>query len=192
MTRRPTRWPFPKVRTDKEREASQGFDGAWVAHPGLVGPVLDVFQNAFQADNQLSRIPEVKITADELLKVPGGEITEAGIRNNISVTLQYLDAWIRGNGAVAINGLMEDAATAEIARSQLWQWLRNGSQLADGRQFTEGLYNQYRMEEVGKLLSATDGMNPGSLDRSVELLDHVVTSPSFIEFLTLPGYRCLD
>ena len=181
-----------QVRTDKEREASQGFDGAWVAHPGLVGPVLDVFQNAFQGDNQLSRIPEVRITAGDLLQVPGGGITEAGIRNNISVTLQYMDAWIRGNGAVAINGLMEDAATAEIARSQLWQWLRSGSHLADGRQFTETLYNQFRMEEVGKLLSASDGRTPGSLDRAVELLDHVVTSPSFIEFLTLPGYRCLD
>ena len=103
-----------------------------------------------------------------------------------------MDAWIRGNGAVAINGLMEDAATAEIARSQLWQWLRNGSHLADGRQFSESVYNQFRMEEVGKLLPASDSSNRGSLDLAVDLLDHVVTSPSFIEFLTLPGYRCLE
>ena len=181
-----------QVRTDKEREASQGFDGAWVAHPGLVGPVSDVFQSAFQEDNQLSRIPEAKISAQDLLRVPGGEITEAGLRNNISVTLQYVDAWIQGNGAVAINGLMEDAATAEIARSQLWQWLRNGSHLSDGTQVTESLYHQYRTEEVAKLLASSGRRPPGSLDRAVELLDHVVTSPSFVEFLTLPGYRCLE
>ena len=181
-----------QVRTDKEREASQGFDGAWVAHPGLVAPVLDVFQSAFQGDNQLSRIPEVKVTAEDLLQVPQGELTEAGLRNNISVALQYVDAWIQGNGAVAINGLMEDAATAEISRSQLWQWIRTGAQLSDGREVTEKLYRHCRTDEVAKLLDTLARQNSGALDRAVELLDYLVTSPCFIEFLTVPGYQYLD
>lgn len=181
-----------QVRVDKEREASQGFDGAWVAHPGLVPPVLEVFQKAFQEDNQLSLIPEVKVTANDLLQVPQGEITEAGIRSNIGVTLQYVDAWIQGNGAVAINGLMEDAATAEISRSQLWQWIQHGSQLADGRRMTEGLYFDIRAEEVARLLESKGPDNPGSLDKAVELLDYLVTAPDFIEFLTVPGYRYLN
>ena len=181
-----------QVRTDKEREASQGFDGAWVAHPGLVTPVLDVFQGAFQGDNQLSRIPEAKIAVEDLLQVPQGEVTEAGMRNNISVTLQYVDAWIQGNGAVAINGLMEDAATAEISRSQLWQWLRTGAKLSDGRQITESLCYDIRTEEVAKILDTPGRQNPGALGRAVELLDYVVNSPTFIEFLTVPGYRYLD
>ena len=180
-----------QVRADKEREASQGFDGAWVAHPGLVAPVLDVFQGAFQGDNQLSRIPEVKITAEDLLQVPQGEVTEAGLRSNIGVTLQYLDAWIQGNGAVGINGLMEDAATAEISRSQLWQWLRTGTQLSDGREVTENLYLHCRTEEVAKLLETPGRQKPGALDKAVELLDYLVASPSFVEFLTAPGYRYL-
>ena len=181
-----------QVRVDKEREASQGFDGAWVAHPGLVPPVLEVFQKAFQEDNQLSLIPEVKVTASDLLQVPQGEITEAGLRNNIGVTLQYVDAWIQGNGAVAINGLMEDAATAEISRSQLWQWIRHGSQLSDGRRITEGLYFDIRTEEVARLLETKGQEDPGSLDKAVELLDYLVTAPDFIEFLTVPGCRYLS
>ena len=181
-----------QVRVDKEREASQGFDGAWVAHPGLVPPVLEVFQKAFQEDNQLSLIPEVKVTASDLLQVPQGEITEAGLRNNIGVTLQYVDAWIQGNGAVAINGLMEDAATAEISRSQLWQWIRHGSQLSDGRRITEGLYFDIRTEEVARLLENKGQEDPGSLDKAVELLDYLVTAPDFIEFLTVPGCRYLS
>ena len=137
---------FAQVRSDKQREADQGFDGAWVAHPGLVPPVLDVFQSAFSTENQLSVIPEVRIAPDDLLAVPEGQITEAGLRNNISVALQYVDAWTRGNGAVAIYGLMEDAATAEISRSQLWQWLRHGASLDDGRPVTAELYRQVRAE----------------------------------------------
>ena len=181
-----------EVRVDKEREASQGFDGAWVAHPGLVSPVKDVFQNAFQGDNQLSRVPEVKITADDLLRVPEGATTEVGFRNNISVALQYVDAWVQGRGAVAINGLMEDVATAEISRSQLWQWLRNGSRLSDGRQVTETFYFESRTEIVSELLNARGQDEPGSLDKAVELLDYLVTSPTFVEFLTVPGTRYLD
>jgi malate synthase len=181
-----------QVRVDKEREASQGFDGAWVAHPGLVTPVLDVFQNAFPGDNQLSKIPEVKVTARDLLRVPEGEITEAGLRNNISVNLQYIDAWIQGNGAVAIYGLMEDAATAEISRAQLWQWVKHGAALSDGRSIDAGLYREVRTDEVGKLLEARGQGQLGALDKAVELLDDLVTVPTFAEFLTVPGYRYLE
>ena len=183
---------FAQVRSDKQREADQGFDGAWVAHPGLVPPVLDVFQSAFSADNQLSVIPEVRIAPDDLLAVPEGQITEAGLRNNISVALQYVDAWTRGNGAVAIYGLMEDAATAEISRSQLWQWIRHGASLDDGRPVTTELYRQVRAEEAAALVKQRGQENAGSLDKAVELLDEIVLSEDFIEFLTLPGYRYLD
>jgi malate synthase len=181
-----------QVRVDKEREASQGFDGAWVAHPGLVPPVLEVFQSGFTGDNQLSRIPEVKVSAADLLQVPKGEITEAGLRNNISVALQYIDAWIQGNGAVAIYGLMEDSATAEISRSQLWQWVRHGANLSDGRQITAALYQEIRADEVDKLLKTRGPAEVGALDKAVELLDELVTTPSFTEFLTVPGYRYLE
>ena len=183
---------FAQVRSDKQREADQGFDGAWVAHPGLVPPVLDVFQSAFSTDNQLSVIPEVRIAPDDLLAVPEGQITEAGLRNNVSVALQYVDAWTRGNGAVAIYGLMEDAATAEISRSQLWQWLRHGASLDDGRPVTAELYRQVRAEEAAALVAQRGQDNAGALDKAVELLDEIVLSEDFIEFLTLPGYRYLD
>ncbi|CAI8053520.1 Malate synthase [Geodia barretti] len=183
---------FAQVKSDKQREADQGFDGAWIAHPGLVEPVLDVFQSAFTTDNQLSVIPEVRIAPDDLLAVPEGQITEAGLRNNVSVALQYIDAWTRGNGAVAIYGLMEDAATAEISRSQLWQWLQHGAALDDGRPITTQLYRQVRAQEAAALVEQRGQDNPGALDKAVELLDEIVLSDQFVEFLTLPGYRYLD
>ena len=183
---------FAQVRSDKQREADQGFDGAWIAHPGLVQPVLDVFQAAFSADNQLSVIPEVRIAPDDLLVVPEGQITEAGLRNNVSVALQYIDAWTRGNGAVAIYGLMEDAATAEISRSQLWQWLHHGASLDDGRPVTAALYRQVRAQEAAALVAQRGQDNAGALDKAVALLDEIVLADDFVEFLTLPGYRYLD
>lgn len=181
-----------QVRVDKEREASQGFDGAWVAHPGLVSPVLDIFENAFQGDNQLSLVPEVDVTAEDLLQVPAGEITEAGVRNNISVALQYIDAWIQGNGAVAIFGLMEDTATAEISRAQLWQWIRNGATLPDGRRIDQDMYLAIRAEEVSGLLETRSRDNTGALDKASELLDSLILAPTFTEFLTVPGMRYLS
>ncbi|MBI2170479.1 MAG: malate synthase A [Chloroflexi bacterium] len=181
-----------QVRTDKEREASQGFDGAWVAHPGLVEPVHEVFQRAFTGPHQLHKIPEVKVNASDLLTVPTGEVTEGGLRNNISATLQYVDAWIQGSGAVAIFGLMEDTATAEIARAQLWQWLHANTKVADGRTLTASLYTELRTEELGKLLDTRPHDNPGSLDKAAELLDDLVLSPTFVEFLTVPGMRYLE
>ena len=181
-----------QVRVDKNREASQGFDGAWVAHPGLVGPVLDIFQSAFQGDNQLPLIPDVDVTVEDLLQVPEGEVTEAGVRNNISVALQYIDAWIQGNGAVAINGLMEDVATAEISRTQLWQWVKHGVTLSDGRKVSEDLYLEIRAQEVSQLLGTRGKDDTGALDKASELLDALVTAPVCMEFLTVPGMRYLS
>src|SRR5438552_7254763 len=126
-----------KVRDDKEREAGDGFDGTWVAHPDLVPVATEVFDRVLgQRPHQKNRTREdVRVEARQLvdLAIPGGQVTEAGVRNNVSVALQYLESWLRGVGAAAIYNLMEDAATAEISRSQLWQWRRNGARLADGR-----------------------------------------------------------
>jgi malate synthase len=174
------------VRADKEREANQGFDGAWVAHPGLVPAVQEVFNAAFSGDNQISRVPQVSITAADLLMIPTGEITEAGLRNNISVALQYIEAWFGGRGAVAINYLMEDVATAEISRSQIWQWLHHGAKLNDGRPVDAALYRQIRDEEAAALQGRLAGPR---LDQAVSLLDQLVLTPEFVEFLTVPGYQ---
>lgn len=174
------------VRADKEREANQGFDGAWVAHPGLVPAVQEVFNAAFSGDNQISRVPQVAITAADLLTIPTGEITEAGLRNNISVALQYIEAWFGGRGAVAINYLMEDVATAEISRSQIWQWLHHGATLNDGRPVDAALYRQIRDEEVAALQGRLAGPR---LNQAVALLDQLVLTPEFVEFLTVPGYQ---
>lgn len=174
------------VRADKQREASQGFDGAWVAHPGLVTAVQEVFNAAFSGDNQIERVPQVAITAADLLAIPTGDITEAGLRNNISVALQYIEAWFGGRGAVAINFLMEDVATAEISRSQIWQWLHHHATLADGRPVTAALYAQIRDEEVTALQTRLAGPR---LEQAVKLLDELVLNPEFVEFLTVPGYQ---
>ena len=174
------------VRADKQREAQQGFDGAWVAHPGLVPAVQEVFNNAFSGDNQIAQVPNVTITAADLLKIPTGDITEAGMRNNINVALQYIEAWFGGRGAVAINYLMEDVATAEISRSQIWQWIHHHATLADGRAVTAELYAQIRDEEVAKLQERLAGPR---LDQAIALLDLLVLSPEFVEFLTVPGYQ---
>jgi malate synthase len=182
---------FAQVRADKEREAAQGFDGAWVAHPGLVALVREVFERAFPGPHQLAKVPEVRVSAGDLLHLPTGEVTEAGLRNNISVSLQYLQAWILGRGAAAIFNLMEDTATAEIARSQIWQWIRFGARLSDGRTVTPSLYFHLRTEEAEKVLRAQGGAAPEALAKAVDLLDYLVTSPQFVEFLTIPGYRYL-
>ena len=181
-----------QVRMDKEREGSQGFDGAWVAHPGLVPIVQEVFEASFKGINQLSHMPEVKITASDLLDVPQGEITEAGMRSNISVTLHYLDEWIAGNGAVAINGVMEDTATAEISRSQLWQWTWTDSRLSDSRIISPALYLELRADELSKLAEGRDPESMGNLDKATELLDELVVDPNYTEFLTIPGNRYLE
>ncbi len=166
-----------KVREDKEREASQGFDGTWVAHPDLVGVAMEAFDAVLgERPNQIDRQrDDVTTTAADLLDVAAtpGEVTEAGLRNNVSVGIQYLAAWLRGSGAVAIFNLMEDAATAEISRSQIWQWLHHGRfSAADVRRITD--------EEVEKL-------GPGYEDARA-IFEQIATQPDYVEFLTLPAY----
>ncbi|AGL19663.1 malate synthase A [Actinoplanes sp. N902-109] len=176
-----------KVREDKEREAGDGFDGSWVAHPDLV----PICYEAFTATNQLSRTrDDVSVTAAQLLDVAslGAVVTEAGLRNNISVGLQYLEAWLRGNGAVAIFNLMEDAATAEISRSQVWQWIHNGVRLEDGTPITPELVTRLEDEELGKI-----DQPPGNrFAEARELFERVALADDFADFLTTAAYNSID
>ena len=180
-----------RVREDKERESRDGFDGTWVAHPDLVPLATEVFDAVLgAAPNQRDRLrDDVAVTAAQLadIGVEGGTVTEAGVRLNISVTLQYLDAWLAGNGAAAINNLMEDAATAEISRSQLWQWRVTGTRLDDGTIFDAARYGDLRDAEVAVL-----ARRPGDrLDDAVTLLDALVLADAFAPFLTTGAYGLL-
>jgi malate synthase len=184
-----------KVRDDKERESGDGFDGTWVAHPDLVPLATEIFDAVLgERPNQLSRDrSEVRVAAADLLdlRVPGGRVTEAGIRLNVSVALQYLAAWLGGNGAAAINNLMEDAATAEISRSQLWQWRVAGTKLEDGRSLTGGLYTAIRDEELAALRGG-GLVDAERLADAAEILDDLVLDDTFREFLTLRAGELLD
>jgi malate synthase len=176
------------VRADKERESSDGFDGTWVAHPDLVPLAREVFDGVLgQRPNQKERIrPEVRVAARDLLDVaiPGGLVTEAGVRANVSVGLAYLASWLAGNGAAAINNLMEDAATAEISRSQLWQWRTQAVALDDGAPLSADRYREIRDEELRALrASAPDA----AWEDAAQLLDDLVLSDEFAAFLTLPA-----
>jgi malate synthase len=181
-----------RVREDKLREVGDGFDGTWVAHPDLVPVATEVFDRVLgQRPHQKERLrPEVNVRPAQLndISVPGGQVTEAGLHLNVSVALQYLDAWLGGNGAAAINNLMEDAATAEISRAQLWQWLRQGAALADGTAITPVLYERVRAEELSRL----GGLEKGHLRQATEILDRLVLNGEFVEFLTLIAYPYLD
>jgi malate synthase len=183
-----------KVRDDKTREAGDGFDGSWVAHPDLVPVCKEVFDSYLGAKpNQLDRQrPEVSVTAQDLLsvdKTPGG-VTEAGLRSNISVGLQYLANWLGGNGAVAIFNLMEDAATAEISRSQVWQWIHNDVILDDGPLVTKDVVERMIDEELVKIRElAGDGFDAARYGQAVALFTEVALADSFAEFLTLPAYE---
>jgi malate synthase len=185
-----------KVREDKEREVRDGFDGTWVAHPDLVPVAIEVFRGTLgDRPNQKERLREdVRPDAAKLLdtRVPGGRVTEAGFRNNVSVGLQYLSAWLSGTGAAAIYNLMEDVATAEISRSQLWQWVHNRAVLDDGRPATIELYRTVRGEELARLEAAGgDGAAGASARAAGQLLDELVESPDYPEFLTFAAYRRL-
>ncbi|MFW5899043.1 MAG: malate synthase A [Jiangellaceae bacterium] len=179
-----------KVRADKDREVSDGFDGSWVAHPDLVPVCQEVFDAALgERPNQLHRLREdVSVTPDQLLDVAGtpGQVTEAGLRNNVEVALRYVEAWLGGNGAVAIHNLMEDAATAEIARSQVWQWIRNRTPLADGRTVTRELVAQILDEEYAALVREADG---GRFAAARDLFERVALTDEYLPFLTIPAYE---
>jgi malate synthase len=183
-----------KVRADKEREVRDGHDGTWVAHPALVAVAREVFDAAMPGPNQIDRVPDDRIEADDLLRVPAGPITEAGMRQNISVGVRYMAAWLGGRGAVPIFNLMEDAATAEISRSQLWQWIRHGASLDDGRPITAELYRTLRDEELAALRREVGEAEwkTGQHERAARLLDDLILQPEFTEFLTLPAYRELQ
>ncbi len=180
-----------KVRSDKEREARNGHDGTWVAHPGLVGVAREVFDRYMPGPDHLHvKRTEDTITATDLLTVPQGTITEAGLRKNINVCIQYIASWLRGNGAAAINHLMEDAATAEISRTQVWQWMRHGSTLADGRPITLELVEALQAEELRKI-DAQVGPSAYSTGRYIlaaELFHWLVAQHELEEFLTVAAY----
>ncbi len=188
-----------KVREDKQREARDGHDGTWVAHPGLVPTALEVFDELMpraKGPNQIERKREdVRVTAAGLLAVPEGPITEGGLRTNISVGTQYIEAWLRGMGAVPINNLMEDAATAEISRAQLWQWIRHpGGVLDDGRKVTRELFESMLQTELDTLRErlGEERFAEGQYRTAAELFTRLTTADEFIEFLTLPGYSYLS
>ncbi len=181
-----------KVREDKTRESNDGCDGTWVAHPDLVPVAMECFNRVLgDRPNQKDKLRnDVQVEGKDLINIgaSGGEVTEGGVRLNVSVALQYINAWLSGNGAAAINNLMEDAATAEISRSQIWQWIRHGAKLADGRPVTRELYMQIRDEELHKL----GGPGAEHYEESAELLDKLILTDDFIDFLTLIAYDYLD
>jgi malate synthase len=188
---------FAKVRADKIREVTDGHDGTWVAHPGLVPVALEEFNKGMPTPNQIERKREdVHVTAPDLLAFgPEKPITEEGLRRNISVGVQYLGAWLAGSGAVPIFNLMEDAATAEISRGQVWQWIRSPKGcLEDGRKVSKELFRQMLVEEVKKVKSivGSEQWGAGKYLLAADLFDKLTTSDTFIEFLTLPGYDCLE
>jgi malate synthase len=186
------------VRADKEREVRQGYDGSWVAHPDLVPTAREVFEQGLRGrPNQLGhQRDDVSVTAAELLDLAAtpGDITAAGLRTDVSVGFQYISFWLGGRGAAAINSLMEDAATAEISRSQIWQWVRHGAKLDDGRTVTPELVRQVMDEETAKIREAVgeETWRAGRPAETLEIFDRVSLAEELIEFLTLPAYEYLD
>ncbi|WP_409342035.1 malate synthase A [Paenibacillus sp. MBLB4367] len=184
-----------KVRLDKLREVRNGHDGTWVAHPGLVPIAKQVFDEHMPAPNQICKqITQPAITSADLLRVPAGPITEAGVRANISIGIQYIEAWLRGHGAVPIHNLMEDVATAEISRAQLWQWIHHPKGiLEDGRKITVELFQRLSEEELLKIKSRIGEIayEQGRFQLATELFGRMTASRDFHEFLTLPGYDFL-
>ncbi len=184
-----------KVREDKEREAGDGHDGTWVAHPGLVPVAREVFDRLMPTPHQIHRkLEDLHVTEADLLAVPDGTITEQGLRLNINVAILYLESWLRGVGCVPIYNLMEDAATAEISRAQVWQWLRHQATLNDGRPVNETLYQQLLSEELQHIeqLVGPERFRKGQFQKATELFNHLSTSKEFIEFLTLVAYENLE
>jgi len=185
-----------KVRQDKLREVRDGCDGTWVAHPGLVPVAKEIFDRHMPQPNQYERQrPDVRVSARDLLDFqPERPITEAGLRNNISVGIQYLGAWLAGNGCVPVFNLMEDAATAEISRSQIWQWMRSPKGvLADGRKVTAALFKQLLAEELPKVKAYLGEVayNAGRYEEGARLFEKLTTG-DYVEFLTLPAYPLID
>ena len=187
-----------KVKEDKDREALAGFDGTWVAHPDLVATATEAFDRVLgKRPNQLDRQrPDVSVTSVELIDVgvPGGSITENGLRLNVSVGIQYIESWLRGVGAAAINNLMEDVATAEISRSQVWQWIRHSSRLTEGATVTEDLVREIADDELAKVRErlGEELWAKGRFADARKVFEEVALSESFPAFLTLVALRHID
>ena len=183
-----------KVRADKLREAREGHDGTWVAHPGLVKIANDVFDEYMPAANQVERQrDDVNVSAADLLTPSAGDISEEGVRLNLKVGIQYLEAWLGGNGCVPLYNLMEDAATAEISRAQVWQWLHHKAILADGRTLTLALYSKLLEEEMDAIRGevGAERFDDGHFQLAMQLFDEMIRADDFSEFLTLPAYQYL-
>jgi malate synthase len=184
---------FVKVREDKQREASQGFDGSWVAHPDLVPVCQEVFDKVLgDRPNQLDVLrDDVHVTAEDLLDIASadGQITRQGLESNVEIAARYLEAWLGGLGAVGIHNLMEDAATAEISRSQIWQWVHNGSTLEDGTPITAELVRDVMEQEHGKIRSELgDRYGDRNFETAFRVLEQVALADDYVDFLTLPAY----
>jgi malate synthase len=183
-----------RVRADKKREATDGHDGTWVAHPGLVAIARAEFDAVMKGANQIARKrQDVHVTADDLLAMPEGTRTEAGLRQNVAVGIGYIEAWLRGIGCVPLFNLMEDAATAEISRAQVWQWIRHGQTLQDGRPVTAELVREIAREETDRARAALgeEAYARGRHDDAARLMIDLVEQPAFEAFLTLPAYERL-
>lgn len=184
---------FDKVRADKEREAVDGHDGTWVAHPGMVQLVKDIFDKVMPTPNQINKKRvDVRVSAEDLVRLPAGEITEGGLRTNINVGIQYIAEWLSGRGAVPINNLMEDAATAEISRAQVWQWVRYPKgEFVDGRKVTMELVEEIMQEELSVIEEqyGTDTYRKGNFGQAAQIFDALIKQDSFAEFLTIPAYK---
>ncbi len=181
------------VRADKEREATDGHDGTWVAHPGLVPIALEVFNRIMPGHNQIAKqLPDYTATAADLLQVPTGNITEAGLKQNVAVGLGYVEAWLRGIGCVPLFNLMEDAATAEISRAQLWQWVHHGARITDGplagTPITTALVEKTIADELAATQPKVDAARYNAYQRAADLMRKLIESPTFPEFLTVPAY----
>ncbi len=185
-----------KVLADKQREADDGHDGTWVAHPGLVPIAMGVFDAKMSGPNQLDRLrDDVQVTASDLVAPTTGTITESGLRTNINVGVRYMEAWLRGNGCVPLYNLMEDAATAEISRSQIWQWIHHDNGvLDDGRSVTDALFRSLLSEELDIIRDelGAERFDDGRFTEAVSLFDRMSTADELVEFMTLPGYELLD
>jgi malate synthase len=181
-----------KVRADKEREVGDGHDGTWVAHPGLVPIAKGVFDKGMPGANQLARQrQDVNVQAKDLLEVADGTITEKGLRHNLNVGVQYIEAWLRGIGCVPIYNLMEDAATAEISRAQVWQWRKHGAKIDGGPEIDDAMVRRLLKEEMTKLreMVGEEAYSKGKYDEAAELFGEMVTAEAFEDFLTLPAYE---
>lgn len=182
---------FAKVKADKEREANNGHDGTWVAHPGLVPLAMEVFDRIMPTPNQIARKrDDVTITAADLLTIPDGHRSEAGLRMNVSVSIGYIEAWLRGLGCVPLFNLMEDAATAEISRTQVWQWLHHKKTLDDGRPVDRALVEQVIGEELDAWRDrvGAERYMAGKYDEAGRMFADLVFNETLVEFLTLPAY----